>query len=615
MKRSLKNIIMIVIVIIMCGSVIFTMNYAKEHVTSSNEMPNMNEGGTPPEMPSDNSNNEMTKPDDDSSSEERKEPPTNSGEKKNDSSDMEEPPAKPDGDDNNAPSDIPGNNGNNSEGSAPSGNAPTMNSSATISTIYYVVFAIEGLVISSIVIYLIMSNFNKKSFKETFANKDKIIISVLSIIILTSGLTCLSAYVTNNSLSNTNSNTNSNQNGGQNNSSITYSSQKEITEDSEITEGSYSSSTKDENAIMVNGDVDVNISNVTVNKTGDSDGGDSTSFYGNKSAILAKSGANLTLKNITVTTDATGANGVFSYGGSATTNNSNSDGTTVTISDSKITTKKDNSGGIMTTGGGIMNAYNLDIETSGTSSAAIRTDRGGGTVTVDGGTYKTTGQGSPTIYSTADITVSNATLTAEASEGIVIEGKNSVTINNVTLTDTNNKLNGQSTTYKNIFLYQSMSGDAASGNSVFTASSSKITTNKGDTFYITNTSSTINLTNNEIVNNDSTGNFLRAQADSWGTDGSNGGDVTLNMTNQKALGNIVIDKISTLVLNMKESSYFEGTINGDNSAKSIKLNLDSTSKIKLTGDSYVTEFTNSDSTNSNIDFNGYKLYVNGTAVN
>lgn len=613
MKRSLKNIIMIILVILMCGSMIFTINYAKSHVTSSNEMPNANGGGTPPEMPNNNSNGEMTKPDDNSSSEERKEPPTNNGEKPDNSSNIGEPPAKPDGDDNNAPSDMPGNNGNNSEGGMPSGNAPMMNSSVSISSIYYVIFAIEGLVISSMVMYLIMSNFNKKTFKETFANKDKIMINVLSIIILTSGFTCLSAKITNNLLSD--SNANPNQNGGQNNSSVTYSSQKEITENTEIKEGSYSSTTKDENAIMVNGDVDVNISNITVNKTGDSDGGDSTSFYGTNSAILAKSGANLTLKNITVTTDATGANGVFSYGGSATTNNPNSDGTTITISDSKITTKKDNSGGIMTTGGGIMNAYNLDIETYGTSSAAIRTDRGGGTVTVDGGTYKTTGQGSPTIYSTANITVSNATLTSEASEGIVIEGKNSVTINNVTLTDTNNKLNGQSTTYKNIFLYQSMSGDAANGNSVFTANNSKITTNKGDTFYITNTSSTINLTNNQIINNDSTGNFLRAQADSWGTNGSNGGDVTLNMTNQKTLRNIVVDKISTLVLNMKEGSYFEGTINGENSAKSIKLNLDSTSKIKLTGDSYVTEFTNSDSTNSNIDFNGYKLYVNGTAIN
>ncbi len=59
-----------------------------------------------------------------------------------------------------------------------------------------------------------------------------------------------------------------------------------------------------------------------------------------------------------------GANGVFSYGGSATTNNSTNDGTTINISNSKITTSKDNSGGIMATGGGIINASNLEINTS-----------------------------------------------------------------------------------------------------------------------------------------------------------------------------------------------------------------------------------------------------------
>ena len=583
MKRSLKNIIMVVLVIVMCGFIIFTMNYAKNNATSSNGMPSVGGGETPLQMPDNSKNGEMMKPENSFS--------------------MEEMPAKEDGGDDKTPGDMPGN-----DIEMKNDNAPMMNNTLSISSIYYIIFAIEGLVISSILMYLIMSNFNKKTFKETFINKDKIIINVLSVIILTLVVSYLSTKITNNLLSNTNQNQN-------NNSSISYSSQKEITEDSQINEGSYSSITKDENAILVNGDIDVNISNITVSKTGDSDGGDNTSFYGTNSAILAKSSANLTLDEITVTTDATGANGVFSYGGSATTNNSSSDGTTITISDSKIITKKDNSGGIMTTGGGSMNAYDLNIETSGTSSAAIRTDRGGGTVIVKGGTYKTTGQGSPTIYSTADITVSNATLTAEASEGIVIEGKNSVTINDVVLTDTNNKLNGQSTTYKNIFLYQSMSGDAANGKSVFTARNSKIITNKGDTFYITNTSSTINLTNNEIINNDLTGNFLRAQADSWGTSGSNGADVTLNMTNQKATGNIVIDEISTLILNIKENSYFEGNINKDNTAKSITLNLDTTSKIKLTEDAYVSEFTNSNSTNSNIDFNGYKLYVNGIAIN
>lgn len=316
-----------------------------------------------------------------------------------------------------------------------------------------------------------------------------------------------------------------------------------------------------------------------------------------------------------ITTDASGANGVFSYGGSATTSNSSGDGTSVTISNSEITTTGDNAGGIMTTGGGTMTASDLTINTSGRSSAAIRTDRGGGSVDVTGGTYTTTGIGSPSVYSTADIIVSNAKLVAKASEGIVIEGKNSVTLNDCTLTDSNTELNGQSTIYKNIFLYQSMSGDAADGNAEFTATDSKITTKKGDTLYVTNTTATINLENNTIKNTDSEGNFLRAQADSWGNSGSNGGDVTLVMTKQKATGNIVIDSISTLDMTMKSGSYYEGTINGDNSGKSIKLTLDKKSKIKLTGDSYVTSLDDADTDYSNIDFNGYTLYVDGEAIN
>lgn len=401
---------------------------------------------------------------------------------------------------------------------------------------------------------------------------------------------------------------------GGSSSSASYSSAKEITSDEEITGGEFTSSKADENAISASGNIKTTLSNITVTKTGDSDGGDNTSFYGANSAIIAKSGANLTIKNATITTDANGANGVFSYGGSATTDNSSSDGTIVNISDSTITTKKNNAGGIMTTGGGTMNAENLTINTAGTSSAAIRSDRGGGTVTVNKGTYKTTGQGSPTIYSTADITVKDATLTATASEGVVIEGKNSVTLENVDLTDTNNTLNGQSTTYKNIFLYQSMSGDAASGQAVFTSKNSAITTNKGDSFYVTNTTAEINLENNKIINNDASGNFLRIQKDSWGKSGSNGGTVILNLTNQSATGNIVVDSISSLTMSLKNGSVFKGAVNGAN-AGAVSLSLDESSTLTLTGDTYVESLTNADSANSNINFNGYKLYVNGTAIN
>ncbi len=434
-----------------------------------------------------------------------------------------------------------------------------------------------------------------------------IVLAVLWILMITGNTTNQTTVTSSNGGMSTSNNSNGGPGGMQGSSSATYSAAKEVTEDATITSGEYTSSTADENAFSASGDIDVTLSNVKVEKTGDSDGGDSTSFYGTNSAIIAKNGATLTIKNATITTDATGANGVFSYGGSATTNNASSDGTTVNISDSVITTTKGNSGGIMTTGGGTTNATNLTITTSGQSSAAIRSDRGGGTVNVDGGTYTTNGVGSPAIYSTANITVKNAKLISTASEGAIIEGKNSITLENVELTDTHTQ-NVRSKTYKNIFIYQSMSGDAAEGVATFTAKNSTITTNKGDSIYVSNTSAIINLTNNKFTNNDSTGYFLRAQADAWGNEGSNGGKVTLNLTNQDVDGNIGVDEVSSLTMKMV-SSNFKGMIDAKDGE--VKLTLDASSTITLTGDSYVTSLENADSTNSNINLNGYKLYVGG----
>ncbi len=68
-------------------------------------------------------------------------------------------------------------------------------------------------------------------------------------------------------------------------------------------------------------------------------------------------------------------------------------------------------------------------------------------------------------------------------------------------------------------------------------------------------------------------------------------------------------------MNLENASYYEGAINKDNTAKSISIKLDKNSKIKLTSDSYITSLDNADTTNSNIDFNGYKLYVNNVSIN
>ena len=364
----------------------------------------------------------------------------------------------------------------------------------------------------------------------------------------------------------------------------------------------YSTEVGSQNALLVSGGTST-INSCYITKSGDSSG-DDADFYGINAAILTYNGATLNINGGSVTTNGSHANAVFAYGTGI-----------INISDAVIKTTNNNSGALMVTGGGVLTANNVTAETDGNSSAPIRSDRGGGTLTVNKGTYTSNGTGSPVIYSTADIIVNNATLKSTASEGVVVEGKNSVTLNGVNMEATNTKLNGNSETYKSIFIYQSMSGDASVGESTFNSKDSKITNNKGDVIFVTNTNTVITLENNEIINNDSTGAFLKATTAKWGTNGSNGGNVSLNMINQKVNGNIIIDSISTLALTMKNKSILVGSIDGDNQAKQVSLSLSSDSILSLTADTYLDTLENEVSDNSNIYSNGrYKLYVDGKEV-
>ena len=337
-------------------------------------------------------------------------------------------------------------------------------------------------------------------------------------------------------------------------------------------------------------------SGTAVTKTGDSGQGDEADFYGDNAAVFAANGGTLNLSNMVVETDGTHANAVFSYG----------EGTIVNVSDSYIETSGNCSGGIMTTGGGIMNAENLTINTSGNSSAAIRSDRGGGTVTVTGGSYTTSGTGSPVIYSTADITVSNAVMESTASQGVVVEGKNSVTLNNVELTaDNNTKNSDKSDYYQAVMIYQSMSGDADEGTSAFTMNGGRLTNANGDIFFVNNTATTIDLTDAEIINNGD-GVFLRAEAAGWGSEGSNGGHVNMTASSQEINGDMVVDQVSELNLYLKNTSVFTGAVNSDGAAGSVYVEIEEGSRWVLTGDSYITSLTcGADA----IDLNGYTLHV------
>ena len=396
-----------------------------------------------------------------------------------------------------------------------------------------------------------------------------------------------------------------------------YTAAAEISSAAETTGESYVSNASDENALLIRTGDTVSVIDASVTKAGDSDGGDSCSFYGLNAAVLVMGGTEALISGGTVETSASGANGVFCYGGNGGRNGADGDGTTLYISGTTITTTGDGSGGIMTTGGGVTYAEDLTVTTSGRSSAAIRTDRGGGTVTANGGTYTTSGLGSPAIYSTADVTVRNAVLTSNLSEGVCIEGKNSITLENCSLTADNTQCNGNATFLDTIMIYQSMSGDADSGTSAFTMTGGSLTGLSGHLFHVTNTHAVITLDQVELTNEGS--DILLSVCD----DGWNGADniAEVYASRQALSGTLLVGDNSTLNLSLSDGSVFEGSVSGEitnakgeqvsSSVGTVSVTLDETSTWALTADTWISSFSGNA---ENVISNGHTLYVNGIAL-
>ena len=368
-----------------------------------------------------------------------------------------------------------------------------------------------------------------------------------------------------------------------------YNAVTEYTEDTEVSDASFSSSGSDENAILVSNGANVTLKNITLDRTSsDSTGGDSSSFYGVGAGLLATDGT-VSVDNATITTDSAGGAGIFSYG------NGN-----VTVSDSTITTTQDTSGGIHVAGGGTLTAKNLTVTTNGESSAAIRSDRGGGTMTVDGGSYTSNGTGSPAVYCTADISISNASLTANGSEAVCIEGLNSLKLTDCDLTG-NIPENEQNDCNWTVILYQSMSGDSEVGNSNFSMTGGSLTSENGGMFYTTNTESTFYLSGVDLNYSDSNDFLLKCTGNSnargWGSSGANGADCEFTADSQTMAGKIIWDSISQLDVSLKNKSTWTGSFVQDESNAGnggdgyANLTIDSSSTWIVDGDSTLSSLT------------------------
>ena len=395
--------------------------------------------------------------------------------------------------------------------------------------------------------------------------------------------------------------------GGQSQGVDSYTAVNEYIEDTTVSNETIESTGTDENAALISSGANVTLDNDTITRTSaDSQGGDNSSFYGVGAAVLATDGTAY-VKDGSVTTDAAGGAGLFAYG----------DGT-VYASDTTVKTAQDTSGGVHVAGGGTLYGWNLDVETNGESSAAIRSDRGGGTMVIDGGNYVSNGVGSPAIYSTADIAVSNATLTANGSEAVCIEGLNSIHLYDCDLTGNMSDLDQNDNTWT-VILYQSMSGDSEVGNSTFQMDGGSLTSENGGVFYTTNTESTITLNNVDINYNDENEFFLQCTGNTnqrgWGQSGANGADCHFTGISQDMQGNVIWDSISDLDFYLTDGSSLTGAVVDDESYAgeggegycNVYISADSTWTV--TGDSTVSSLENEGTI---VDSNGKTVTIQGT---
>lgn len=395
--------------------------------------------------------------------------------------------------------------------------------------------------------------------------------------------------------------------GGQSQGVDSYDTANTYDSDTEVSDTSLESTGTDENAALVSSGANVTFNNIDITRnSSDSTGGDNSSFYGVGAALLATDG-NAYVKGGTVTTDAAGGAGLFAYG----------DGT-VYAADTTIKTTQDTSGGIHAAGGGKLYAWDLNVETDGESAAAIRSDRGGGTMVVDGGTYTSNGVGSPAVYCTADIAVKDATLTANGSEAVCIEGLNSLHLFNCDLTGNMSDLSQNDSTWT-VILYQSMSGDSEVGNSTFQMDGGTLTSKNGGVFYTTNTESDITLKDVDITYNNDNEYFLRCTGNNnergWRESGANGADCDFTAISQDMEGSVIWDTISQLDFYMTDGSNLTGAIiddesfagNGGDGYCNVYVSDDSTWTV--TGDSTVSKLSNAGTI---VDDSGKTVTVKGT---
>ncbi len=349
----------------------------------------------------------------------------------------------------------------------------------------------------------------------------------------------------------------------------------------------------DQSAILALEPASLTIDQVTISKTGSSSVVENAAKYGLNAAILAAPGANVNLLGTAVNADGTGAGAVAANGQNAS----------VSLNDARVQTRGEESPVCLAAYQGSMRVFGGLIYSYSTHSPAFLV-RSASTIEADSATVQTDGPSSAILRASGTF-VGNA-LDALSTQGAFgqIEPGAQVTL-------TNSHLSGggvqADTGLEGMFIFDNQVGTAKTDPAVLNLDNSSVYLNADEPnfeipiFHVSGASAIIRLTSNTFSGMPTIGQVEN-------------GSLSIECTTQDLYGRIVGDATSTITLNLMGGSEMAGSLNSDQACPNVTLNMEAGTTLTLTADTYLTALNNQDATNSNIDPNGYHLYVNGEQV-
>ena len=367
----------------------------------------------------------------------------------------------------------------------------------------------------------------------------------------------------------------------------------------------YTSTKANENALRVSMAY-ISAKGDTITKSGDVDDVTNSDLYGKNAALLVTHGGHGAFSDTKISTTGNGAAGAYGY----------SKGTYINLTDSTVDTTGNFAPAAEAAEKAMMKLANTTASTTGYGSPAIKVSKNGGIILAENSHFTTTGQESHGVYTTGDVTLTGSTVNAQATKAAVIKNNDTLSLENSTLEG-----NETNSVPYNIVLYSDENAIGTMGTQQFNAKDSTIISHKGGMFLVTSTHGRVTLENTTIQQDPALPVFTVTGNDGslgWGDPGSNGGHMQLVLVKQELTGNILVDSISDVNMNITDSSTWNGAIhivpNAQNGAAyhtNADIFIAAGSTWNLTEDSEVTTVTNL----GTINYNGHTIKLaDGTVM-